>query len=409
LWETVPRIPVSLVSHRWVARLRTLDVLALTALLWFLAKFLRYAFPPLFGTFRSTYGVSNTELGLLFSALMGGYAVMQFPSGALADRVGTVRVIVGGAVVASAAALALFVSSTYSLLVVAVVGIGVGTGAHKTVAITLLTTVYPDRSGRALGLMDFVGEFGGVLAPAAVVAVLAAALPWESLFLAAAVGGLCLAAAFAVRVPTRLPDGNADAGFDADAGFRSYLTVFRSPRFSAFAFVAILLGLAISGITAFLPLFLESRAGIDASLAGLLYSAFFVVSAVQPVTGDLADRLGHLRVIAVLLALGITALVVLVVVNVGPVAVGAATVALGVGLHGPRPGRDAHLMNLIPDDVAGGTLGVVRTSMVGMSAVSPTIVGYLSDVASFSVAFGAMAAVLGLATLVVTVLALTGS
>ncbi|RCU47366.1 MFS transporter [Haloplanus salinus] len=398
---------MSSVSRPWLARLRALDVLALTALLWFLAKFLRYAFPPLFGTLQTVYGVSNTELGLTFSALMGGYAVMQFPSGALADRIGTVRVIVGGAVVAAAAAIALFASTTYPVLLVAVVGIGVGTGAHKTVAITLLTTVYPDRSGRALGTMDFVGELGGALAPVVVVAVLAAALPWASLFLAAAVGGLCLAAAFAVRVPVRLPNDAADAGFDADDGLRSYLAVFAAPRFSAFALVAVLVSLTVSGVTAFLPLFLESRPGIDTSLAGLLYSGFFLVSVVQPVTGDLADRLGALRVIVVLLALAITALAVLVVAGVGPLVVGVATLALGVGLHGVRPGRDAHLMNLIPDDVAGGTLGVVRTSMLGLSAVSPAVVGYLSDVASFSVAFGALAAALALATAVVAALALT--
>jgi MFS family permease len=398
---------VSSVSRRWLTRLRTLDVLALTALLWFLAKFLRYAFPPLFGTLQTVYGVSNTELGFTFSALMAGYAVMQFPSGALADRIGTVRVIVSGAVVAAAASLALFASTTYAVLLVAVVGIGVGTGAHKTVAITLLTTVYPDRSGRALGTMDFVGELGGALAPVVVVSVLAAALPWASLFLAAAVGGLCLAAAFAVRVPVRLPDGAADAGFDAADGFGSYLTAFAAPRFSAFTLVAVLVSLTVSGVTAFLPLFLESRPGIDTGLAGLLYSGFFLVSAVQPVTGDLADRLGALRVIAVLLALAITALAVLVVAGVGPLVVGVATLALGVGLHGVRPGRDAHLMNLIPDDVAGGTLGVVRTSMLGMSAVSPAVVGSLSDVTSFSVAFGALAAALGLATVIVTVLVLT--
>jgi len=397
---------VSLVSRRWLGRLRTLDVLALTALLWFLAKFLRYAFPPLFGTFRSVYGVSNTELGALFSALMGGYAIMQFPSGALADRVGTVRVIVGGAVVASAASLALFVSTTYALLVVAVVGVGVGTGAHKTVAITLLTTVYPDRSGRTLGVMDFVGELGGALAPVVVVAVVAAALPWQSLFLGAAVGGLLLAGAFAVRVPDRVPDRDVGTG-GFDAGLRAYLAAFTTPRFSAFAVVAILVSLTVSGVTAFLPLFLESRVGIDASLAGLLYSGFFVVAAVQPVTGDLADRLGPLRVIAVLLGIAITALTVLVVAGAGLVVVGGATLLLGVGLHGVRPGRDAHLMALIPDDVAGGTLGVVRTSMLGASAASPAAVGYLSDVASFSVAFGALAAVLAVATVVVAVLALT--
>jgi len=393
-------------SHPWLKRLRTLDVLALTALLWFLAKFLRYAFPPLFGTFRALYGVSNTELGTLFSALMAGYAVMQFPSGALADRIGTVRVIVAGALVASGASLSLFVSTRYALLTVAVVGIGLGTGAHKTVAITLLSAVYRDRTGRALGVMDTVGEFGGALAPVLVVAVLAAAMPWQSLFLGAALGGLALAGAFALRVPARLPDGGATPETDADTGFWTYLAAFTAPSLTAFAVAAVCIAFAVSGITAFLPLFLQSRAGVDAGAAGLLYSGFFLVSGVQPITGDAADRLGRLRVIAALLALAITALIALLVADTGLLAVGTATLALGVGIHGVRPGRDAHLMTIIPEDVVGGTLGIVRTSMLGMSAVSPAVVGYLSDVSTFDVAFGVLAVAFGLATAIVLGLAL---
>jgi fucose permease len=50
------------------------------------------------------YGVSNTQLGLVFAGLMLGYAAMQFPSGALADRLGTVAAVTGGAVVAAAGA-----------------------------------------------------------------------------------------------------------------------------------------------------------------------------------------------------------------------------------------------------------------------------------------------------------------
>ena len=389
-----------------MTRLRTLDVLALTALLWFLAKFLRYAFPPLFGTFRELYGVSNTELGTLFSALMAGYAVMQFPSGALADRIGAVRVIVAGALVASAASFALFVSTRYALLTVAVVGIGLGTGAHKTVAITLLSAVYPDRTGRALGVMGTVGELGGAVAPVLVVTVLAAAVRWQSLFLGAALGGLALAGAFALRVPARLPDAGATPETGDGTGFRTYLAAFTAPSLTAFAVAAVCIAFSVSGVTAFLPLFLESRPGIDASAAGLLYSGFFLVAGVQPITGDVADRFGRLRVIAALLMLAITALLTLLVAGTGLVTVGTATLALGVGIHGIRPGRDAHLMAIIPDDVVGGTLGIVRTSMLGMSAVSPAVVGYLSDVSTFDVAFGVLAVAFGLATVVVLGLAL---
>nr|WP_234402798.1 hypothetical protein [Halarchaeum acidiphilum] len=61
-------------------RLRSLDALAATAAIWFLAKSLRYAFPPLFGTLSARYGVSNATLGLAFTAMMLVYALCQFPA-----------------------------------------------------------------------------------------------------------------------------------------------------------------------------------------------------------------------------------------------------------------------------------------------------------------------------------------
>ena len=82
-------------------RLRKYDALALTAGIWFLGKFLRYAFPPLFGPLQETYVVSNTAIGTAYGALMIAYAGMQFPSGALSDYLGPVRVITVGGVIAA--------------------------------------------------------------------------------------------------------------------------------------------------------------------------------------------------------------------------------------------------------------------------------------------------------------------
>ncbi|MFB6157787.1 MAG: MFS transporter [Haloferacaceae archaeon] len=389
-------------------RLGTLDVLALTAALWFLAKFLRYALPPLFATFQRTYGASNTELGVIYTGLLFGYAAMQFPSGALADRVGTVRVIVGGAAVAAVAALLLFVSSSYLALVLAVVLVGVGTGAHKTVAITLLSTVYPDRTGRALGVMDTVGELGGVAAPAVVVAVLAAAVDWRYLFLAAALAAGGVAVLFRVRAAERVPDAESTA--DGESGSaREYAAAFAAPRFVAFALVAVLFSFAVNGIAAFLPLYLTDAAGLGTGFAGALYSVFFAVAVVQPLTGDLGDRYGRLWTVAVSLGLGTAGLLVLLAfVDAGPLVLGSGVVALGVGLHGVRPPRDAHLVAVIPDDVAGGTLGIVRTAMMVVGAAAPTVVGYVADVASFRPAFGVLVVALLTGVAVVTGLAVVG-
>ncbi|MFB6122614.1 MAG: MFS transporter [Haloferacaceae archaeon] len=384
---------------------RTVDVLALTALLWLLAKFLRYALPPLFETFRVDYGVSNTQLGFLYTALMLGYGLMQFPSGALADRFGTVRVITGGAVVAALAALLLFVSGSFPVLVAAVVLVGVGTGAHKTVAITLLTSVYTEHPGRALGTMDTVGELGGVVAPAVVVAVLAAAIDWEFVFLGAAVVALATAVAFRVRVASTIAGTDAETDGRDRPESRAYVAAFADPKFVAFVAVAVLFSFTQNGVAAFLPLYLTSHAGLSTPLAGGLYSAFFVAGVVQPATGELADRFGRLRVVALTLALAAASLGGLLVAS-GAVALAALVGLLGVGLHGTRPGRDAHLVASIPDDVAGGTLGIVRTAMMVAGGAAPALVGYLSDTAGFDVAFGSLAAGIVVAVAIVGALLL---
>lgn len=386
-------------------RLSTLDVLALTAGLWFLAKFLRYALPPLFPTLRETYAVSNTQLGLVFTGLLVGYAAMQFPSGALADRVGTVAVITGGAVLAALGAALLFLAPAFSVLVVAVVLVGVGTGAHKTVAITLLSTVYADRTGGALGVMDTVGESAGVVAPALVAVLLAATVDWRLLFLGGAVAALALGLAFRRRVATRAPAPAGD-GADDDAGMRTYLAAFRAPRFLTFSALAVVAAFVINGLVSFLPLYLSDGAGLTAETASLLYSGFFVAAGVQPFTGDVADRLGPLRVVAALLGLA-TACLAALVLGSGTLALGASVLGLGVGLHGFRPVRDAHFVTVIPDDVAGGTLGVVRTAMLVSAAAAPAIVGYLSDVSTFRVAFTALVGAAAVATLAAVALAVT--
>ncbi|OYR44294.1 MFS transporter, partial [Halorubrum sp. Ea8] len=148
------------------------DALILVSVIWFLGKFARYLFPPLFGPLQSTYGLSNATIGAAFSGFMIAYALMQFPSGAVADRIGPVPVVVGGASVAGVGALALVVDSPFAALVAAMAVIGVGTGVHKTVAVRLLARVYPARMGRMLGIHDTLGALSGVVAPAVVVAFL---------------------------------------------------------------------------------------------------------------------------------------------------------------------------------------------------------------------------------------------
>lgn len=374
--------------------LAELDALALTAGIWFVAKFLRYAFPPLFPTFRDLYGVSGADLGLAFTGLMVVYALAQFPSGALADRFGSARIVTAGALLAALAAFAISTGVPYPVLVACMLVVGLGTGVHKTVAVGLLSRVYPATTGRVLGVLDTFGAFGGIVAPALVVAVVGGP-GWGVVFLAASAAGVVLAATFALRVPRHDAAGRPPGDGDRTP-FRAYGGLFADRRFVAFVLVTIGFSFAYNGVVAFLPLYLTDAAGLAPALAGLLYSVLFVVSVVQVATGELGDRLGRLTVSVATVSLAAAGLAGVLVADT-PLGLGVAVVAFGLGSHGFRPVRGAHLVALIPDSLAGGGLGVVRTLLMGAGALAPAVVGLVAETASYRVAFGLLFAALAAA------------
>jgi len=385
------------------------DALLLVSFLWFLAKFVRYAFPPLFEPLQGVYGVTNAEIGLAYTGFMLAYAAMQFPSGALADRFGSVRVIATGSLLAALAALALVIESPFGVLVGAMILMGAGTGAHKTVAIRLLSRLYPARTGRALGTMDTIGTFAGVAAPAIVVAVLAGPSlfgeGWRTVFLVAGVAGVAGTVAFTVRVS----DPTAGRTGGSSGTVREYLGLFRNPRLLAFVLVTVLFGFTYNGVVAFLPLYLTSEAGLTTATAGLLFGALFAASIVQIVSGTLSDRLGELPVIVATLALATAALVALVVLTPTgrPVLLGVVVVAVGLGSHGFRPVRGAYWMSVLPESLAGGSLGVVRTLLMGSGALAPAAVGVLSESIGFVPTFWLLTATIGCSTVLAGMLLAT--
>ncbi|MFC6784512.1 MFS transporter [Halobaculum halobium] len=394
-----------------VRRLGRFDAVVITAVLWFLGKFVRFAFPPLFERLGTVYDVSAAMLGGAFSALLFVYAALQFPSGLLADRFSPVAVIGGGSLLAAVGALALAVDGPLPVLIGAMLIIGAGTGPLKTVSLQVLSRTYPGQTGRVLGVFDTFGAFGGAAAPAAVV--LFAGSPavfgagWRTTFLLAGLVGVGVTVALVVRVPERLPDEdtdeNADQGsVDAEAAapVREYGALFREWRFSVFVLVTSLFSFAYNATIAFLPLYFTREAGFGSTTASLLFSALFAVSLVQLLTGEISDRTGTLPVIVLTVGLATVGLgSVLLLTGVGgPLALGGAVVCLGIGAHGYRPVRGAYLMSVIPTSVAGGSLGAVRTIQMVAGASSPALVGVLSETVGLRPAFGLLTAALLAAT-----------
>jgi len=389
-----------------VGRARTLagryDVLLATSGLWFVVQFLRYLFPPLFPRLQSEFGVGGTATGALFTALMLGYAAVQFPAGTLADRLGGPRVLLAGSAAFTAAACVAALAPSYAVVFVAAVLVGTTTGPHKTVAIPFLSRRYPDRTGTALGVMDTIGQFGGMTAPLVVASVLALALAWRVAFVVGAVVGLVSLAVFRARIDR---DGEATTpgvrGETAESGNANgdepgqgiaYRAAFADRRFVAFLVVTMLFSFSWNAVSAFLPLYLVAKE-LSPTTAGLVYGGFFAMSVSQAGTGRVGDRFGPFVPLVALIGVTILATGALVATT-GTIALAGVVGLAGLGFHGFRPLRDAYLLALVPTSGEAGTIGIVRTLMLGAGALSPVAVGYVAETASYDVAFGLVAAVL---------------
>lgn len=364
-----------------------------------MAKFLRYSLPPLFEPLQLSYDISTSEIGLLYTVLLTVYAVLQFPSGLLADRVGSVYVIVVGAILTAIGAVLISIEGSITIFIVAIIAIGVGTGVHKTVAVGVLSTTYPNRTGRMLGIFDTVGSYGGVGASVVVTTFLLAPPPvekfismlpgedWRGLFLVSGIVGASLAILY-FKYSLPVSKEKNPTGDQTTPSVENYFYQFSNPRFASFVLITILFGFTYNGTIAFIPLFLTETVGLNTTAANSMYSLIFIVSFIQIFTGEISDRVGRLRVITgTLISAGVGLLFLIVIASDNLIFIGGMVVLFSLGSNGFRPVRGLYLIELLPNSLSSGGLGTVRTLLMAAGAVAPVITGYIVDVASFQIAF----------------------
>jgi len=375
--------------------------LILLSVIWFLGKFFRYAFPPLFETIQISYDISTTFIGVSYTLLLLVYALLQFPSGLLADRYNSLYLIIIGAGIAAFGAILLSFDFPIIFFVIAILLIGIGTGLHKIVAVDHISNIYPSHTGRFLGIFDTFGTYGGVGASIVVTLFLVAPEPldrmitllpgeqWRGVFLISGVFGIVSAmalSAYSIKTQAKAQQ-QLDSKIEHPE-FAEYLNQFTNHRFALFALVAVLFGFSYNGAIAFLPLFLSSEAGLSTTAANLLYSSVFAASFVQVFSGDLSDRFGRLPVISCsLLFSGTGLLLILLFSSTNYLLIGLVVIMFAIGSHGFRPVRGIYIIELLPNNVAAGGLGTVRTLLMGAGALSPSIIGFIADQSNFSVAF----------------------
>lgn len=358
---------------------------------WFLSIGVRLTYPVLLPYLRTAYGLTLTTAGLLLTVLWVAYALGQLPSGLLADRIGAGTVMVVSTLIA-AVTLALVVGGdTAPVLFGATALFGFGTALYAVGRYAVLSDVYPEQLGTAVGVTSAAGDVGNTLLPP-IAGFLTAVLAWQvgfgfaiPIFLLAGVG-------LWMTVPRRTSAAaNSEGGFSR-GGLRRLLAELRRPSLVLVTAVQAF-GTSIWQVfTGFYPTYLIEVKGLPAGVASGLFALFFALGIlIKPLSGRAYDRFGARRSLLVVVGLSGVGLLVVPYADRLWQLVGVTVLA------SPMLGRGtislSYMTDALPDEIQNTGFGILRTGYLLVGASSPVVFGAVADRGFFDEVFLLLAAV----------------
>ena len=361
------------------------------------SHFCQLIVPPLFPWIGASFGLSNTQLGLLMSVFFIVSCAGQAAAGFVVDRFGAARVLYGGLALLAVAALGLAASPSYGVMFVFMALAGLGNCVFHPVDFSILNArVSAPRLGHAYAAHGISGNVGWALAPVFVVGITAATGSWRVALAAVSVVVL------AVLVLVWLQRGSlvvaqprkAEGAAATDTGF-GFL---RLPAVWACFVFFMVFAMALGGVQSFAPAAAGQLHGVPAAQVAICLSIYMVAAGVGMVLGGhlVADPQRSVRVAAA--GFGVAAVVALAL-GLGtwtPWVVLGLFAAMGFGAGIAGPSRDLLVKQATPPGATGRVYGVVYSGLdVGMT-MAPLAFGAMMDAGQFRGVWVGIAVLLGL-------------
>jgi MFS family permease len=379
------------------ASLRTLA--AISTAHW-VSHFHLFVLPMLFPFLKEQLGVGYIELGFALTVFAVVSGLTQAPMGYLGDRIGARKILLMGLTLGGFALIVLGLHLSYSWLIASAALLGLANSVYHPADYAILSAHMDEaRMGRAFSIHTFAGFLGGAVAPAIMVALVAATGGRGALIVAGAVGPLVALLLLAVGVPDA---SAADRATDGVAAQPNIVT----PAIIVLTAFFMLLSLSNAGIGNFGVVALMSGYGSSFSTANIALTAFLGASAAGVLAGGfLADRTHrHGQVAAVCFALNAAIVLVIATVTLPPLLLTAAMGSAGFLGGVIAPSRDMLVRNAAPPGAAGRAFGIVSTGFNIGGIISPLLFGWIMDqdmphwVFGASVVFMALTVLLALVT-----------
>ncbi len=353
----------------------------------FLVNLARVVFAPLVQPVAADFGVTPASLGVVTSAAWLGSAAPRLPVGYLLTRVPRHHVILGtGALLVFTSIFTAFAQSVAHLALGAFL-MGLSSGTYFLAANPLVSELFPERVGSAIGIHGVSSQFAAVAAPLAISALLLVG-DWRTSFLVvsvvAAVATVSLV--WATR-RTALPDAGSEDRSLLAAGRAQWTTILTGIAFIGFA------GFLWNGLFNLYGDYLEVAKGIDPGTGRLLLSMMFAAGLPAfLVTGRLADEVPNVPLLLAIVG-GFALSVLALTFAEGLLLVAAVSLVVGYCIHSLFPALDTFMLSSLPDRHRASAYALYSASMMGITALGSGAAGTAVTMgASYTAIFRGLAA-----------------
>lgn len=348
---------------------------------------------PLYGR---TFDISSTMIGLLVTSFGVARLLANYPAGQLADRLGRRRLLLAGPLVSACGASIAFLTSDYWLLITALAIQGIGSAIYATAAMTTLADISSEENrGRMMSLHQGSLLLGASFGPS-VGGLIGGTFGLQAVFLAAIVMYLAVFTIAFIRVVETLGTGSGSgARRSRSSAGGGAMALLMNVSFVAVALVSMTIFFTRTGSrSTMVPLRGAEDLLLDPTMIGVILTigAGFNVVAL-PLAGWGIDRFGRKNMIVPSLFVSAGGVFLLASAESLPIfIVGMAVLGAGTGVAGPAPA--AYAADLARGQNYGTTLGLFRTMSDGGFVLGPILLGWISDLQSFSTALYVNAALL---------------
>ncbi len=244
-----------------------------------------------FPLIKADLGLSDAALGFLGSAFMVSYMVSAPALGWLGDRYGRVKLAAWGLSVWSIATAATGLAGRYNTLLLSRATVGVGEASFGTVSPGLISDFFSkEQRGRVLSFFYLaipVGSALGYISGGAI----GQAFGWHSVFFLVAVPGLILTAPLLrLSEPQRgATEKSADRTYPR---MGEYISLFRNRPFVITTLAMAAMTFAIGGLAQWVPTFLYRVHGQSVATGNILFGSITVIAGIAGTLsgGWLGDR-----------------------------------------------------------------------------------------------------------------------